>query len=130
MAFIFGGRRHRGTVHTFKTSAAETASATHATAASRLGGSVIVDVNVTAASGTSPTLIVVVEGSLDGSTWFELGRVGGSGYRAGTSGTAPTGFSAVGQVVAALTGPSLVRTRSIVGGTAPSFTYSVTGFVG
>lgn len=130
MALFFGGRRQRGALHILKASAAETASANHKSVVSRAGGSIVLDVNVTAASGTSPTLVVVVEGSLDGSTWFEIGRIGSGSYRAGSSGTAPTNFTAAARTIAALVGPALIRTRSIVGGTTPSFTYSVTALTG
>lgn len=130
MSVFLSGRRQRGAIHILKASAAETASATHKSATARQGGSVVVTVAVTAASGTTPTMVVVVEGSLDGSTWFEIGRIGSDGYRAGSVGTAPANFTAAATSRAALTGPSLIRTRSIVAGTTPSFTYSVTAIVG
>jgi hypothetical protein len=68
---------------------------------------------------------VVVEGSLDGSTWFELGRIGSDGARVGSVGTAPASFSTTGTVRGAFPAPEFVRSRSLVGGTTPSFTYSV-----
>lgn len=70
--------------------------------------------NVTAASGTSPTLTVTVEHSADGSTWTTLGS-----FTAATAvGTQRKVFSGLDQYV---------RGSWTTGGTTPSFTFSVSG---
>lgn len=72
--------------------------------------------NVTAASGTSPTLNVVVEDTLDGTNWNQVGvfaqRV------------------AAGREVINITSPfsDRLRVRWTIGGTTPSFTFSVSMF--
>ena len=121
-----GNLEERGEIFTTKSSAAETASTTHKTFSSHDQGSLVVTAKVTAVSGTSPTLTVVVEGSTDGSNWFTLGTIGANGYAAGSTATAPTNISANGTYVGAFPNPQFVRTRSVIGGTTPSFTYSVT----
>lgn len=125
MAFATSSGIIDGAPFEFKSSAAETATATHKSVRIGSGGPVVVTVNVTAFSGTTPTLAVVVEGSNDGSTWVTLGQLGANGYSLGSVATAPsniTGTATVSGVFPALT---YVRTRSVVGGTTPSFTYSV-----
>ncbi len=110
-----------------KTSGAETASTTGASV--EIGDKSILNlvVDVTAASGTTPTLVVVIEGSDDGLTWYELGRIGSDGYRDGSVGTAPANFTAVATVRSSIPAARFVRYRSIIGGTTPSFTFSVGG---
>jgi VCBS repeat-containing protein len=126
MAFSVGASTRRGSLYTLKAAGAETASTTHGSINVLDGsGSAVVTVAVTAASGTSPTMTVVVEGSDDGTTWFEIGTIGANGYRAGTTGTAPSNFTGAATTRAVLPAPQFVRTRSVVGGTTPSFTYSV-----
>jgi hypothetical protein len=123
----------RGNAFDFKVSSAETASTTHKfTDTGSDGGSLYVNVVVTAASGTTPTLTVVVEGSQDGgATWFKLGTIGSDGYSHGSGSGAgtPANFTAAGSGQAIFPRPQLVRTRSVVGGTTPSFTYTVQGVV-
>jgi hypothetical protein len=110
-----------------KTSGAEGASVTGSPM--ELGDASVMTLaaDVTAASGTSPTLVVVIEGSDDGITWHELGRIGSDGYRAGSVGTAPANFTTTGKVWATLPATRFVRYRSVIGGTTPSFTFSVAG---
>lgn len=69
--------------------------------------------DVTAAAGTSPTLDVVLEDSLDGTTWNALVTF--------TQATAAT------RQVVNYTGPfaDRVRARWTIGGTTPSFTFNV-----
>lgn len=69
--------------------------------------------DVTAASGTSPTLDVTVQTSRDGATW----------YTAGTF-TQRTGVASEEKVFAI---DRFVRASWTVGGTSPSFTFSVAG---
>lgn len=130
MTYVLGNRFFRGRKATVKASAAETASTTHATVDTRTASTVAVTVDVTAASGTTPTLVVIVEGSHDETTWVELGRIGANGYRTGTVGTAPSNFTGAASVAGIFPAPQFVRTRSVVGGTTPSFTYSVEAEIG
>lgn len=69
--------------------------------------------DVTAAAGTGPTLDVVLEDSLDGTTWNALSTF--------------TQAAAVTRQVVNYTGPfaDRLRVRWTVGGTAPSFTFDV-----
>lgn len=68
---------------------------------------------VTAASGTSPTLNVLVEDTLDGTNWNTVGTFAQR--------------TAVGREVINITTPfaDKVRVSWTVGGTTPSFTFSV-----
>jgi hypothetical protein len=79
------------------------------------GGAVTVraQLAVTAASGTSPTLNVVIEDSLDGTNWYTVGTFA---QKTGT-----------GVEVINITGPvaETTRVRWTVGGTSPNFTVSV-----
>lgn len=120
----------RGQIATPKQSAAETASTTHPVVETSDYGVALVTVAVTAASGTTPTMTVVVEGSTDNSTWTTLGTIGANGYAAGTTATAPSNFTGAATVSGVFAAPQFVRTRSVVGGTTPSFTYSVTIEIG
>lgn len=105
----------------------ETASTTHSAVDTGYeGGSLYVTVAVTAASGTTPTLTVVVESSQDGTTWTELATVGSNGYAAGSVvGTAPDNFTAAATATAYVPRGQLVRAKSVIAGTTPSFTYGV-----
>jgi hypothetical protein len=69
--------------------------------------------DVTAAAGTGPTLDVVLEDTLDGANWNVIGTFAQK--------TAP------GREVINVTAPftDRLRARWTVGGTAPSFTFSV-----
>lgn len=79
-------------------------------AASRLRA----QLDVTAAAGTSPTLDVVVEDTLDGTNWNVVGTFAQK--------------IAAGREVINVTSPfsDRLRVRWTVGGTTPSFTFSVT----
>jgi len=70
--------------------------------------------DVTAASGTSPTLDIAVQTSYDGSTW----RAVASFTQATTTGTERKSFSGCDR---------FVRITYTLGGTTPSFTFSVSG---
>lgn len=123
-----GGRLVRGTpLNLVAAGTVETASTSHTPVdTGDEGGSLYVTVAVTAASGTTPTLTVVVEGSQDGTTWTALATVGSNGYAAGSVvGTAPANFTAAATATAYVPRGQLVRARSVVGGTTPSFTYGV-----
>lgn len=132
MAYSNSSGPVRGSAVVLKASSAETASTT-GTSVNTGGdpGSLYVEVNVTAASGTTPTLTVVVEGSLDNTNWFTLGTVGANGYNVGPVSTAPTNFTVTaGPIRAYFDMPQYIRSRSVIGGTTPSFTYTVTGVAG
>lgn len=75
-----------------------------------------VQLNVTAASGTSPTLNAVVEDTLDGINWNTIGTFA---QRTGT-----------GREVINITTPfsNEVRVSYTIGGTTPSFTFSVVAY--
>lgn len=75
-----------------------------------------VQLNVTAFAGTSPTIDVVVEDTLDGTTWNVVGTFA---QRVG-----------VGRQVVNLSTPftDRLRVRWTLGGTAPSFTFSVSAY--
>ncbi len=84
------------------------------------GKALRIQLDVTAASGTTPTLDVVIEDTLDGTNW-------------NTVGTAFTQKTAAGREVKDITGlfHGQMRVRWTIGGTTPSFTFSVKGvFVG
>jgi hypothetical protein len=112
-----------------KASGAETSStAGGATAMSTgsFGHSVVVTVAITASSGTTPTMIVDVQGSLDGTTFTTLGTFGANGYVCGTPATAPTNFTTTATKIGVFPSMPYLRYNSTIGGTTPSFTYSVT----
>lgn len=75
-----------------------------------------VQLNVTAASGTSPTLDVVVEDTIDGTNWNAVGTF--------------TQAVAAGRQVVTLSEPftNQLRVRFTLGGTSPSFTFGVIGY--
>lgn len=77
-------------------------------------GDISLDLAVTAASGTTPTLDVALETSKDGVSWRSLGsfaqKTAVSSERKSFSGC-----------------DRLVRTNAVIGGTTPSFTFSVVG---
>lgn len=98
---------------TLKASAAETASTTHT--AAELGDKARLNLvlNVTAQAGTAPTLDITIEGSNDGTNWYTLGTFA---QKTGVA-TERKAFVAARHV----------RSRSVVDGTTPSFTYSILG---
>ncbi len=110
---------------TLKASAAQTSSTTGTVVDAGSSGAREVLVDVTAASGTTPTMTVVIECQSDGTNWVEAGTVGSNGARVGAVGTAPANFTAVSSARAVLPLTGLTRYRSVIGGTTPSFTYSV-----
>ncbi len=130
--FSIGTGEDRGAQYLLTNSVAELVSTTAgATNTGDNGGTLYVVVAVTAASGTTPTMTVVVEGSVDGTNYFTLGTVGANGYNVGAVAvTAPSNLTTTATVRAALPCPQYVRTRSVIGGTTPSFTYSVNAIVG
>lgn len=97
-----------------KASGAQTVS-TNGSAVENEGGALSLTLAVTAASGTSPTLDITIQGSDDASTWYTLGTF----TQKTTTGTEKRAFPAA----------PYVRYASTIGGTTPSFTYSITGTV-
>lgn len=73
--------------------------------------------NITAVAGTAPTLDVVIEDTLDGTNWNTIGTFAQR--------------TAAGRQVVDITSPftDRLRVRWTLGGTAPSFTFSVLGYV-
>lgn len=95
-----------------------------------LGDKAAVFVKVTVSGtpgGTNPALTVIIEGSDNASSWFELGRIGSDGYRVGSLGTAPAAITAAGTYRGCFPTPRYVRCTLSFGGTSPSFDVSVAG---
>jgi len=102
----------------------------------------LVALNVSAASGTSPTLDVYIQQSLDGGTTFvDVARFaqqttttsnshyinlasGANNVVAGAVGDATISASAIGTTLISQT----LRVKWVVGGTSPSFTFSVQSY--
>lgn len=111
--------RDTGTLATVVSSAARTTSGNQEGATSIGFGSaekLRVQLDVTAASGTTPTLDVLVEDSLDGTNWNTIGTFAQK--------------TAAGREVINITTPfsNQVRVRWTIGGTTPSFTFSVAAY--
>lgn len=123
--YASGAIMKRGQLLPAKASGAETASTTGP--AFEAGAAAVghVEVNVTAASGTSPTLLVVIEGSNDLTNWYTLAQVGSNGGALGGAAAAPSNITGTGIYRAAVVLAQFVRYRSVIGGTTPSFTYGV-----
>lgn len=125
MSFDSNAGVRRGNPFEFKASAAETSSTTHAVHRPNDAAVASITVKVTAASGTTPTLLITVEGSDDGTNWYTIGQIGANGSAVGATATAPTNFTGVATARGAFVVPEFIRTKSTIGGTTPSFTYSV-----
>lgn len=98
-------------------SAARTTSGSSAAVAGYAGAKTLrAQLNVTATAGTSPTLNVVIEDSLDGSNWNTVGTFAQK--------------TANGREVINVTAPfaDRVRVSWTVAGTTPSFTFDVLVF--
>jgi hypothetical protein len=95
-----------GTVATANTTYAQSTGVGNASA-------VRAQLNVTAAAGTTPTLDVVIEDSLDGQNWNTVGTFAQK--------------TAAAREVINITAPfaDRLRARATVGGTGPSFTFGV-----
>lgn len=79
---------------------------------------VVIEVNVTAVSGTTPTLQVALEDTFDGTNWNNVSNVSGSN------------ITTTGRVVKRLNLQDTPCTENVrlswtIGGTTPSFTFSV-----
>lgn len=99
---------------TLQPSAARTASGNSSTQSGLADASRIrAQLDVTAVSGTSPTLDVVIEDTLDGVNWNTIGTFAQK--------------VAAGREVIDITTPfaDSIRARHTIGGTSPSFTFSV-----
>lgn len=121
----FGSKR--GDTVTLKASGAETASTSGAATDVGDAATGTVTVDVTAVTGTSPTALIYIEGSHDGgTTWHTLARVGANGSVHGDIGTDPTNLTAAVTKRTTIPLAQHIRSRSVIGGTTPSFTYSVT----
>lgn len=106
----------RGYQETLVSSAAKTASGS-ASIPSGDATTLRLQLNVTAASGTTPTLDVVIEDSLDGgTTWNTVGTFAQK--------------TAVAREVINITAPftPTLRARWTVGGTTPSFTFALVSY--
>lgn len=127
-----------------KTAAAEAATATSTAANIGLADSYTLVINVTTVTGTSPTLDMVVQGSIDlGTTYANLplrtAQITAAGvhyisFRNGLAqgevgfnqaGVADTGGALTKDVVF---DPRFIKVKSTIGGTNPAFTYTITAF--
>ena len=105
--------------YTVLTSSARTATGQQELQATNDYGNVAILVNVTAVSGTTPTMRLSIEDSPDGTTWFPVA-------------TAPADITAAGQhrifITHSTHGPTnpRLRLRWVIGGTTPSFTFTAT----
>lgn len=98
----------------FAGSSARTASGSSGTIEGLTGVNTLrVQLDVTAAAGTSPTLDVVLEDTIDGTNWNTIGSFAAK--------------TATGREVINITTPfaGAARARWTIGGTTPSFTFSV-----
>lgn len=105
---------HSGITETLVASAARTSSSASTMAKGWEAAKTIrAQLDVTAASGTTPTLDVVLEDTLDGTNWNTIGTFAQK--------------TAAGREVINITAPfsDRLRARWTVGGTTPSFTFSV-----
>lgn len=108
----------RRTAITLKTSAAETSSNTADSGVQCDAMQLSLNANLTASSSPT-TLIVTIQGSPDGTVWYDLGVMKTS------SGTGQLGAVATGDLYYEGAGAKWVRYKSAVTGT--SYTYSITG---
>lgn len=74
---------------------------------------------VTAASGTLPTLDVTIEDTVDGTNWNTVATF--------TQKTA-TGLQVVNLLASSTPYADRLRVKAVIGGTTPSFTFSVKGY--
>lgn len=108
---------HPGVTDTLVASAARASSGdTGVLAGWGVPNSARVQLDVTAAAGTTPTLDVVVEDTLDGTNWNVVGTFAQK--------------AAAGREVVNLSTPfaDQIRVRWTVGGTSPSFTFAVQAY--
>lgn len=117
-------KRGSGPVQT-KPAGVETASTTSGVLEVGQAAVAHVEVGVTAVSGTSPTMSIVVEGSSDLVNWYTLATIGANGYSVGSVATAPSAITAAGTYRALVPLGQFIRSRSVIGGTTPSFNYAV-----
>ncbi len=103
-----------GSVYTFLPSASRTATGnSEAYEGFGAASALRLQLDVTAVTGTGPTLLVTVEDSIDGVEWNQVATF-----------TSATGVS---RQVANVTDLffDMVRVRFVLGGTSPNFTFSV-----
>lgn len=112
-----GGRVIRGVDVTLHASGAETATGSSAGVELADKGTVRLTLAVTAASGTTPTLDITIETSSDNGVSDSWRSLGTFTQATGTT-TAYKSFGGCDRYV---------RSRRTIGGTTPSFTYSITG---
>jgi hypothetical protein len=76
----------------------------------------VIYLDVTAASGTTPTLAVIVEDTIDGTNWDTI-----------ASFTQATGITREVKRISNLS--RYIRIKYTIGGTTPSFTFCVRGYI-
>lgn len=107
-----------GSTEALVASAARTASGDSGPLTGFAGATTLrVQLDITAASGTTPTLDLVLEDTLDGANWNTIGTFAQK--------------VAAGREVINVTIPftDTLRARWTVGGTTPSFTFSIAAFI-
>ena len=108
----------RGSAFNVAPSAARTTSGQTALLSSMDRANLRVQLNATVVTGTTPTLDVVIEDTVDGgTTWNTIGTF--------------TQLTAAGRQVINVTSPftDSVRARWTIGGTTPSFTFAVDAYL-
>ena len=108
-------------------SSAKTASGNSAIQVNRDCSGAVFSIVTTAVSGTTPTMTVKVQGSTDGTNWYDISGAVTATINANGTATLtvyPGATPAANQVVSQPL-PRLFRLAWTIGGTSPSFTFSV-----
>lgn len=113
--------------YTVESSSARTATGTGQAQSNRDCMGAVLAIKVSAVSGTSPTLTVKVQGSANGTDWYDInGAVTATINSVSTVHmTVRPGVTAVANVALAQPIPRFWRVAWTIGGTSPSFTFSV-----
>jgi hypothetical protein len=112
------------------TSAARTVTGNGTTATNYNWSGAYIFINITAASGTTPTLVVRVQGSVDGTNFFDLDAT--NAVTASLTGISTAvikvypGITPAATAAANLPLPRVWRLAWVIGGTTPSFTFVTT----
>lgn len=109
-------------------SSQKSSSAAGTTQTNRDARGVVLSIKTTASSGTSPTLVVKVQGSANGTDWYDITGAATATINTNTTTilTVYPGTTAVANQVIALPLPRLWRIYWTIGGTGgPTYTFSV-----
>jgi hypothetical protein len=87
----------------------------------------IFSIDISAATGTTPTLVVRLQGNVDGTNWFDIDATNAITVSTGVTGTARfvvyPGITAAANASANTVLPMNLRFAWVIGGTTPSFTF-------